>query len=52
MLTYNGVHVNSKNLSHNELNEICAIPPIAKTTDYTIYSNNETMIISFNQDCQ
>ena len=52
MLTYNGVHVNSKNLSHNEINEICANPPIIKTTDYTIYSNNETMVISFNQDCQ
>ena len=51
MLTYNGVHVVSKNLSQNDLDKICANPPIIKTTDYTIHSNADTMVISFNQYC-
>jgi len=51
MLTNNGVHVNAINLSRKDIDKICSTPPIIKTTDYVIHSSNETMVISFNQEC-
>ncbi|EKY4019046.1 glucosyltransferase domain-containing protein [Enterobacter roggenkampii] len=51
MLTYNGVHVNSRVLSKKEIEDICSLPPQIVTTDYSIYSNGDTMIVSLNTKC-
>lgn len=51
MLTYNGVHVNSKILSQKEIEDICSSPPQIVTTDYSIHSVGDIMIISLNTPC-
>ena len=52
MLTYNGVNVIRKYFSTNETKTICSQPVLAETSDYTIHSNGENMIVSFGVPCQ
>lgn len=52
MLTYNGVNVIRKYFSSDETKAICSQPTLAETTDYTIHTDGENMIISFGVPCQ
>ncbi|WP_222888223.1 glucosyltransferase domain-containing protein [Enterobacter sp. C2] len=52
MLTYNGIDVIRKYFSTKEKKTICSQPALVETSDYTINSDGENMIVSFGVPCQ